>query len=662
MTDERLPPANSSAAPAPSTPLAVRYGIYLAVTLAFTVGWLILLGVFGYHGWSLVVVSLILGLITFLSTRSFLVDRYLKLPPGPEAAPHPTDLLRELVDLLVFVVVLVLLLKSFIAEAFVIPTGSMATTLYGNQKLVPCPKCGYRFPVNSSNEVDNNQLIARCTCPNCLQRIQFSSSNLPLASGYELLNPVGNHTGDRVLVAKFIYDLFQRDPDRLDVVVFKFPGDSRFPESGPYQLGSQINYIKRLVGLPGEAIAIHRGQVYRLSPQWGIHFDDLPENLTTAEKEARRRELWRFAYMHESTVSNPRSITANDETAKTYMGFWNQNRFEIIRKSPETILAMQRIVYDHDFMPRDLGQSPLGAPIRWAGPGWKSVGSGFVSPAAAEQISWLRYSHILRPENPETTPEPELITDFLGYNAGVMGGSAPVRGKNWVSDLILETEVEINKSEGELTLELSKGIDRFQARWNLADGYCKLMRLRSDGTKPPLSSELARSSRPTAVRKPGRYHLRFANVDQRLTVWVDNELPFGDGVEDDKPYLGGPVGANDLQPAGIGVSNTSVTLRSIKLFRDTYYTTNPSGADADISDWRASAEWNGGRGWKETLNGPMPIQFLYVQPDHFLCLGDNSPNSSDSRTWGLVPRRLLLGRALLVFWPVFPENRLKRIH
>src|SRR5438128_3471264 len=59
---------------------------------------------------------------------------------------------REVVETVVFVVFLVLLLKSFVAEAFVIPTGSMAETLYGYQKTVECPECGETFPVNCSTQ------------------------------------------------------------------------------------------------------------------------------------------------------------------------------------------------------------------------------------------------------------------------------------------------------------------------------------------------------------------------------------------------------------------------------------------------------------------------------------------------------------------------------
>ena len=72
---------------------------------------------------------------------------------------------RELIETVVFVVVLVLMLKSFVAEAFVIPTGSMATTLWGYQAVVECPKCHYVFPVNASEQVEHGCLVGLiCHC------------------------------------------------------------------------------------------------------------------------------------------------------------------------------------------------------------------------------------------------------------------------------------------------------------------------------------------------------------------------------------------------------------------------------------------------------------------------------------------------------------------
>jgi hypothetical protein len=94
-------------------------------------------------------------------------------PPGEKkkAPPEPKDSAREVVETVVFVVVLVLLLKTFLAEAFVSPTGSMANTLLGYHKGVTCEQCKYKFLVNLSGQVDPEIPPARDVtggwCPNC---------------------------------------------------------------------------------------------------------------------------------------------------------------------------------------------------------------------------------------------------------------------------------------------------------------------------------------------------------------------------------------------------------------------------------------------------------------------------------------------------------------
>jgi hypothetical protein len=102
--------------------------------------------------------------------------------PGRPATSGETDSFREVVETIVFVVVLVLLLKSFLAEAFVIPTGSMATTLLGYHRHVTCPQCGYHFDVNASKEVDAQegelQPVIGCTCPNCRVHINLTPRNV----------------------------------------------------------------------------------------------------------------------------------------------------------------------------------------------------------------------------------------------------------------------------------------------------------------------------------------------------------------------------------------------------------------------------------------------------------------------------------------------------
>jgi signal peptidase I len=57
----------------------------------------------------------------------------------------------------------------------------------------------------------------------------------------------------------------------------------------------------------------------------------------------------------------------------------------------------------------------------------------------------------------------------------------------------------------------------------------------------------------------------------------------------------------------------------------------------------------------EELNLPIYKLFkgqktIVVPPDSYFMMGDNRSNSSDSRYWGFVPRDLIIGRALFVYW------------
>jgi signal peptidase I len=532
---------------------------------------------------------------------------------SPEAktkeAQQPTDSFREVIETVVFVVVLVLLLKSFVAEAFVIPTGSMAETLYGYQKVITCPKCKYVFPVNVSQEVDPSegspQKITGCTCPNCRHQIEFAteaSANTDWGSG------------DRVLVGKYFYELVDL-PERLEVVVFKYPGDDTWPHKGPHNNHIPLNYIKRLIGKPGETIAIYQGKLYVLSPELGPQYKDW--ELAQQDPEVMAR-LWQTKYQHVNE--------ARDQ--------FEDGKFTLVRKPPDTMLAMSRVVYDNDHPASDL-KIP-----RWAAPGssWVSGNANdFTNPGGSTAMEWLRYSHLLRKTNGKT-----LITDFTGYNTFETGIHPHPPAENWVGDLLLECEVTLDRPEGTLVLQLSKSHDRFEARWNLATGDCDLFRLH-DGREP----EKLGSAKTTLSTKGHTYRVRFANVDQKLTVWVDHALPFGeDGVAYSIPptEATGPTEENDLEPASIGVQGGAVKVRKIKLSRDTYYTYEPG--KSDFGDPKDKNNWQKMDHFRRDS-----VKTIYVQPHHYLCLGDNSPESSDGRSWGSVPERLLLGRAMLVYYP-----------
>lgn len=135
-----------------------------------------------------------------------------------------------LLDWLLVAFILALVFQAFGIQAFQIPTGSMAETLRGDHYRMRCLHCGWAIDTGSDSfSIDLPQ------CPLCGQ-LQPSRSIGPMVNG------------DRIFVLKCIYQFFE--PRRWDVVVFKNP------------LNPKDNYIKRLIGLPGEAVQIIDGDIY----------------------------------------------------------------------------------------------------------------------------------------------------------------------------------------------------------------------------------------------------------------------------------------------------------------------------------------------------------------------------------------------------------------
>jgi len=177
--------------------------------------------------------------------------------------------------------ILAFVFRAFVMEAFRIPTGSMADTLMGAHFRLGCRQCGYKYEYGfvpreyrlpEDTVPSGNAPLPVTRCPNCgrypsillcracgVKVIRNGLRNdtdpdsrtarcprcgRPLMTSEEM--PVAN--GDRILVLKCIYQFIE--PKRWDVIVFKNP-----PEP-------TINYIKRLIGLPGESVQIIDGDIY----------------------------------------------------------------------------------------------------------------------------------------------------------------------------------------------------------------------------------------------------------------------------------------------------------------------------------------------------------------------------------------------------------------
>jgi hypothetical protein len=149
--------------------------------------------------------------------------------------------------------------------------------------------------------------------------------------------------------------------------------------------------------------------------------------------------------------------------------------------------------------------------------------------------------------------------------------------------------------------------------------------------------------------------ISFENVDRQISLYVDGSLVL-QTRDDQYPVDIGELriqtfesfNSRERNPTPvIFAENLSIELRHVAVDRDQYYTIGESGPP--------ETRWG---------NAGKPI---WLREGEYFMLGDNSPQSHDSRMWaqvgdhleirgqdvqrGVVPEDQLIGRAFFVYWP-----------
>ena len=550
---------------------------------------------------------------------------------------------RDAVESIGVAIVLAFVLRAFMVEAFVIPTGSMAPRLMGEHVVLRCQSCKYEFAYGRSKDAGTPRCgvcgYPQVRCPSCNYETAYSldsdTSGRSCSTCSRLHKALGRRrSGDRVLVLKYLYRFIEPKP--WDVVVFKNPQDNT------------QNYIKRLIGLPGETVEIVHGDIF----------------------------------------------VGQSET-----GPWR-----IRRKPPRAQKAMWQTVFDNDYRPDEKLHDNF--PIwqcREGADKWDAVRD-------ESRNAFVLKTRVFQFKGGSPEQEIEFHTtddDFMpnyGYNNTLIGlpsdgGHTGADGgvqAHMCTDLKLSFTFEPQETDSVVALMLSSLEHDFRGEVH-GDGTVRLRhRIKGDKDK---DWRLWDSGRADGIAVGKACEVALTHADFRVTLWVDGKAVL---VSTDKNYDADhdklvdrieeaedpdesrrkPIPAPRVR---IAASGGPCTLRHVRVMRDVYYTNmsvQTSGIDyvSPLGDYARNDPKNvallreSQRGWG-VMGRPITLVKNADNPDldEFFVLGDNSPQSLDSRAWataspslrlyadkpkkqrqyklGTVPRYNMIGKAFFVYWP-----------
>lgn len=516
-----------------------------------------------------------MGHLAAVCFRSF--KRIYGLANSQQAArSSEQDTIKETFESIVIAFILAFVFRAYVVEAFVIPTGSMAPTLLGRHVRVACSQCGYRYAADAPIRHDTSSALhheSEATCPMC---------------HYDNVLPIGTRisAGDRILVHKYIYSMSQ--PRRWDVAVFKAP------------YAPDVNFIKRVVGLPNERLWLIEGNVY--------------------VKPLGDGTLWRIA-----------------------------------RKTdrPGVQRAVWQPIYHSRYVPLDGGRNSPGRTMNpWQLPweandtqAWVLDGRrGYRYSGQGSGVIRFDFQHAYQ-GGPGLYAYNELKPSILPFES--------------IEDVRIAASIEA-QSQG-MSVELRttsrlddpKGVIRPVVGRIDAQGIASLWF--GDG-EPLNTSTMVGPFVPGQARTVELWY-----VDQEASLWVDGERVLFRQFDVPVEAIQTRMRPATVPRVAIEVVGSAATLRRVELDRDLYYTgINPHGIPARGALLKTGDSYRG-----------KPVE---LGSEQYFCLGDNSPLSHDSRYWdevnpwiekhmfedaggdadkvlGIVPRKLIMGRAFFVYFP-----------
>ena len=515
--------------------------------------------------------------------------------PAPESAEAPKEnreapakkgrtMWKSGLDFIVMIamaVVIALLIKAYILDVYLIPSGSMETALHGR--------------------------------------------------------PDG---GDRILCSKLNYHF--RDPERWEVAVFIFPYETA-RRSDPHNISEQYkgqNFVKRVVGLPGEHLAISRGDI------WTRPLDSKGKHTRAVKPDSVQRGMWLNVY--EENFS--------DIDVQELGTFWKilggdaevapggQLRLSPgeggVRMDYRPMVPVGSGVKQMVELPGVPDRYTLEQPVQF-----RCLATDANGDACGHVFMKSIHTQNIQARCPKCGKlQDESAVIFYHRRSGlpVLGRYAvdpryAVQGEkvrdresdyHLVPDLRVVADFIPETAASRLTLVLRED-NRFVQATLSPDGIVEISR-NGEPSRP--------EQRMTATIRPGKKHrVEFYVVDGTARLFLDSTetalLDIPVWKDDERAH---PRNLPRASGVSLAASGGGVTVSRLAIDRDIFYY---SGWELDRGEKLAHMNSQGE---------------VTISRDGFFPMGDHCPSSFDARSWGPVPLSLLRGPAILVWWP--PER------